>query len=100
MYTGPRLTPPIGGSFAIRVLLIRRQSFTTARNKEAAEASKEALAKSGRFTKPIVTQILPAAEFWPAEDYHQDFYKRIPNTTAIIARVRDGMSLSGKLGDR
>ncbi|HQD19674.1 MAG: peptide-methionine (S)-S-oxide reductase MsrA [Bacillota bacterium] len=46
--------------------------------KEAAEASKEALAKSGRFTKPIVTQILPAAEFWPAEDYHQDFYKKNP----------------------
>jgi len=39
--------------------------------KQAAEKSKAKLAASRRFAKPIVTEILPAGEFWPAEDYHQ-----------------------------
>jgi peptide methionine sulfoxide reductase MsrA len=43
--------------------------------KRVAEASKEALAKSGRFDKPIVTQIVAATAFWPAEGYHQHYYK-------------------------
>lgn len=44
--------------------------------RRAAEASKLAIEKSGVLKAPIVTQILPAARFWPAEDYHQDFYKK------------------------
>lgn len=43
-----------------------------------AEASKQALEKSGRFDKPIVTEIVPAAAFYPAEEYHQDYYKKNP----------------------
>ena len=39
-----------------------------------AEASKRALDASGRFDKPIVTPIRPATTFYPAEDYHQDYY--------------------------
>lgn len=46
--------------------------------KELALKSKEELEKSGKFTKPIVTQILPAAPFYPAEAYHQEFYKKNP----------------------
>jgi methionine-S-sulfoxide reductase len=43
-----------------------------------AEASKKALAESGRLMKPIVTEIVPASEFYQAEDYHQDYYKKNP----------------------
>jgi peptide-methionine (S)-S-oxide reductase len=44
----------------------------------AAEASKKALDSSHRFKQPIVTEITPAGKFWPAEDYHQDFYVKNP----------------------
>lgn len=43
-----------------------------------AEASKENLTKSGRFNEPIVTQIEDAKPFYPAEEEHQDFYKKNP----------------------
>ncbi|KEO79230.1 peptide-methionine (S)-S-oxide reductase MsrA [Paenibacillus sp. FSL M8-0228] len=43
-----------------------------------AEASKEALAQSGRFDKPIATPILPATTFYEAEEYHQDYHKKNP----------------------
>jgi peptide methionine sulfoxide reductase msrA/msrB len=46
--------------------------------RKAAEASKAKLAASRRFTKPLATEILPAGKFWPAEDYHQDYYKKNP----------------------
>ena len=46
--------------------------------KQIAEASKQRLAESGRFSKPIVTEITPASTFYPAEEYHQDYYKKNP----------------------
>jgi len=39
-------------------------------------ASKEKLGKSGRYSKPIVTQIVPAVTFYPAEDYHQQYLEK------------------------
>ena len=47
--------------------------------KKFAEASKQALAESGRFDAPIVTPIRPAQTFYPAEDYHQDYYRKKPD---------------------
>jgi peptide-methionine (S)-S-oxide reductase len=46
--------------------------------RSAAEASKAALEKSKPFSAPIVTPIVAAAEFWPAEEYHQDYYIKNP----------------------
>ena len=46
--------------------------------KRIAEESKQKLAGSGKFKKPIVTEILPAMKFWPAEDYHQKYYQQNP----------------------
>jgi peptide-methionine (S)-S-oxide reductase len=46
------------------------------RQKELAEESKKRLQESGRFSKPIVTPILPAKPFYPAEEYHQQYYKK------------------------
>jgi len=43
-----------------------------------AEESKGAIVRSKRFAEPIVTQVVAASEFYPAEDYHQDFYKKNP----------------------
>jgi peptide methionine sulfoxide reductase msrA/msrB len=46
--------------------------------KKIAELSKEKLGHSGKFKKPIVTEILPTMKFYPAEDYHQKYYQQNP----------------------
>lgn len=62
----------------------RGKSYQTAifyhseQQKKLAEESKQRLQESGIFSKLIVTPILPAEEFYPAEEYHQDYYKKNP----------------------
>ncbi|AMW99089.1 peptide-methionine (S)-S-oxide reductase MsrA [Rummeliibacillus stabekisii] len=69
-----------GGQFQDRGSSYRTAIFYhKPEHKESAEKSKIDLANSGRFQKPIVTEIKAAETFYPAEDYHQDFYKKNPD---------------------
>lgn len=82
-----------GGQFADR-----GHQYTTAifyhneEQKRLAEKSREELSKSGIFDDDIVTDIRPAAEFYKAEEYHQDYYKKNP------ARYNSYKKLSGREG--
>ncbi len=68
-----------GGQFCDRGSQYRPVIFThTPEQKRLAEASKAALEKSGRFKAPIAVEIVPASTFTPAEEYHQDYYKKNP----------------------
>ncbi len=67
------------GQFCDKGRQYRTAIFThTPAQKTAAEASREALASSGKFNQPIVTEIVPATTFYPAEEYHQDYYQKNP----------------------
>jgi peptide methionine sulfoxide reductase msrA/msrB len=66
-----------GGQFADRGFQYTTAIFyQTDAEKEVAEAAKNALGKSGLFDKPIATSIVPYTSFYPAEEYHQDYYKK------------------------
>src|ERR1044072_158191 len=67
------------GQFCDRGKQYRSVVFVVdARQRKLAEESKRAIEVSGVLHAPIVTQILPATRFWPAEDFHQDFWKKDP----------------------
>lgn len=57
--------------------------------KAKAEASKRALDQSGRYDKPVVTEITAAGPFYDAEEYHQDFYQKDPEHYQAY-RIRSG----------
>ena len=66
-----------GGQFVDRGAQYRSAIFAHDQDQRvAAEASKAALASSGRFDTPLVTRIVAYTTFYPAEDYHQDYYKK------------------------
>ena len=52
--------------------------YATQEQQQTLQASRDALAASGRFDRPIVTEILPRTEFYAAEDYHQNYYRNNP----------------------
>ncbi|OUM97249.1 MAG: methionine sulfoxide reductase [Paenibacillaceae bacterium ZCTH02-B3] len=68
-----------GGQFADRGDSYRTAIFYhDEEQRRLAEESKRELEQSGKFDKPIVTEIVPAGPFWPAEEYHQDYYRKNP----------------------
>ncbi|MGO2120283.1 MULTISPECIES: peptide-methionine (R)-S-oxide reductase MsrB [unclassified Psychrobacter] len=52
--------------------------YNNQQEKQTAEAAKQALQDSGVYEKPVVIEITPASTFYPAEEYHQDYYKKNP----------------------
>ena len=68
-----------GGQFVDRGSQYRSGIFyLDAEQQRLAEESKQKLGKSGRFDKPLVTEIVMAEEFYPAEEYHQDYHSKNP----------------------
>jgi peptide-methionine (S)-S-oxide reductase len=61
--------------------------YHDAAQKEKAEKYKRELNDSGAFSKPVVTEISPAQKFYPAEDYHQEYYANNKNTNPYCAVV-------------
>lgn len=68
-----------GGQFVDRGQQYRTVIFYhNDEQKRLAEKSKQGLAESGRFDKPIVSEIVKFSQFYKAEDYHQDYHKKNP----------------------
>jgi len=68
-----------GGQFVDRGSQYRTSIFYSSdQQRQLAEQSRAALETSGRFSQPIVTPIVPATTFWPAEEYHQHYADKNP----------------------
>jgi peptide methionine sulfoxide reductase msrA/msrB len=73
-----------GGQFADRGSSYRTAIFYhNQAQREMAQASRQALDDSKRFVKPVVTDILAASQFYPAENYHQDYHRKEPLHYAV-----------------
>lgn len=68
-----------GGQFCDRGRQYRPAIFyNNDEQKKVAEKSEEKLEKSGKYQKPVITEIIKASEFYKAEEYHQDYHKKNP----------------------
>jgi len=68
-----------GGQFVARGKQYKTMIFThTPEQERLAQASKRALDASGKYRTPVITEIRPYTTFYPAEEYHQDYYVRNP----------------------
>ncbi len=65
-----RQGPDVGSQYRSAVF------FHDAEQQQAAQASKDQLEASGQGRRPVATEILPAADFWMAEDYHQQYLEK------------------------
>ncbi len=75
--TKDRQGPDIGSQY-------RSSVFTHSEEQQKkATASRERMDRSRRFGKPIVTEILPASHFWPAEEYHQQYFRKHGHSCGI-----------------
>ncbi|MCB4364557.1 peptide-methionine (S)-S-oxide reductase MsrA [Hydrogenophaga taeniospiralis] len=59
--------------------------FTTPEQQRTAQALLDELARDNPFGRPVVTELAPLANYWPAEDYHQDFFERNPHQGYCMA---------------
>jgi peptide-methionine (S)-S-oxide reductase len=73
-----RQGPDVGSQYRSAVF------FHDDEQRAAAEAMKAALGSSGRFRRPIVTEIVPTMTFWKAEDYHQQYLARRGRSTCHL----------------
>lgn len=70
--------------------------YQNAQERKIAEISKEKLARSGKFDRPIVTDILPATKFYPAEAEHQKYYQQHPEQFAALEEASGRASFRKK----
>ena len=59
--------------------------YTNDEQRQTAQTLLDELARDDAFGRPVVTELLALADYWPAEDYHQDFFERNPNQGYCMA---------------
>ncbi len=59
--------------------------YTTPEQQEVVQAMLQRLADEKIFDRPVVTEVQPLSNYWPAEEYHQDFFEKNPNQGYCVA---------------
>ena len=77
--TSNRQGPDIGTQYRSAIY------YTTPEQQQIATASKEAADKSGKFKRPIVTEITAAGAYWKAEEYHQRYFEKTGQASCHLA---------------